>query len=118
MINRRRFLVSGFATALCAPAVVRVATLMPVRGIVIPSEVLHFGFVDRMYVHLHFTKIAQMQDGGLSIREIARELNRHGSAAMNGLPWDAQNIASVLMRNEQIRRADGFVRQAKATASS
>ena len=44
MITRRRFLVSGSATVLCAPAVVRVATLMPVRGIVIPTEELHFGF--------------------------------------------------------------------------
>lgn len=114
VISRRQFFLDASAAALCAPAVVRCASLMPVRGIAIPPGALHFGFVDRMYVHLHLPKITPMQNEGLSLHQIAGELNRRGPRPMIDRPWDAQFVISVLRRNEQIKRADAYLRATRA----
>lgn len=83
---------------------------MPVRGIAIPPGALHFGFVDRMYVHLHLPKITPLQNEGLSLHQIANELNGRGSKPMIDGPWTVQFVTSILNRNEQIQRADAYLR--------
>ena len=110
MINRRRFLVSGSATVLCAPAVVRVATLMPVRGIVIPTGELHFGFCDRLCVQVHLPRITQLQNEGLSLQQVAGELNERGPKPWINGPWDLQFVTAMLKRDEEIRRVDAYFR--------
>jgi hypothetical protein len=106
MLTRRNFLVTASATIVCTPAVVRAASLMPVRGIIFPTGRHYFGFVERLYIHCHLPKIAELQNAGLSAHEIAIELNKRKGAAMNGDPWDAQGVIFVVVRNEQIRRTD------------
>jgi len=49
-----------------------------------------------------------LQNVGLSLHQVADELNKYRSTAMNGVPWNAQNVISVLKRDEQIKRADAF----------
>src|SRR5208337_946495 len=83
MISRRKLLIGAAASLLCAPAIVRVGSLMPVRGIVLPTERCYFGFVDRLYVHIHLPPIMALQNAGLSAHGIAAEMNRRGGKAIN-----------------------------------
>jgi hypothetical protein len=50
MIPRRKFLIDIFAATVSAPAIVRVGSLMPVRGIVMPRQKNYYGFCDRLWV--------------------------------------------------------------------
>jgi hypothetical protein len=92
-----------------APPFVQAKNLMPLRGIDLPLEHSHFGFVDRLYVYLHVSKIRHLQNVGLSLHQVADELNKYRSTAMNAVPWNVQNVISVLKRDEQIKRADAFL---------
>ena len=110
MTTRRNFLF-GISTALiCAPAIVRAQSLMPLRGIVLPTERYHFGFVDRLYLHLHLPKIEALQNAGLSVDAIAADFNRRGMRAMNEIAWDAQGVNFVIKRDKIIRREDLLLR--------
>jgi hypothetical protein len=101
----RRHLLSGAAASLVvAPAVVRAANLMPVRGIIFPTERHYFGFVDRLYVHINLPTITELQKAGLSAYEIAAEMNILKRAAINGDAWNGQHVISILKRNELMRR--------------
>src|SRR5262245_9930631 len=86
---------------------------MPLRGILLPLEHSYFGFVDRLYVYLHVSKITHLQNVGLSLHQVADELNKYGSRAMNGVPWNVQNVISVLQRDEQIKRTDACLLKRK-----
>ena len=110
MVTRRNFLASASATIIYAPPVVRAANLMPLRGIVLSPEAFHFGYGERLSVHLHLPKITQLQDEGLSLHEIASKLNRRGPKPWVDGPWDLQFVISILKRDEQIKQADGYLR--------
>jgi hypothetical protein len=110
VITRRSFLGSASAAIVYAPPVVRAASLMSLRGIVLSPAALHFGFCDRLYVHLHLPKITQLQNEGLSLQEVASELNRRGPKPWIDGPWDLQFVTSILKRDEQIKRADAYLR--------
>ena len=109
MITRRSFLVITLEALIFAPPFVPAANLMPLRGIVLPPERNYFGFVDRLYVYTRVSKITRLQNNGLSLHQVANELNKHRSTAMNGVPWNVENVISVLKRDEQIKRADAFL---------
>lgn len=49
-LNRRTIIVGATASLIAAPAVVRAASLMPVRGIVLPSEPVQYNFAQRLYL--------------------------------------------------------------------
>jgi hypothetical protein len=56
VITRRNIMLGAGATLVCAPAVVRAAGLMKVRGIVMPVQGFvtqrnYYGFVDRLWRH-------------------------------------------------------------------
>lgn len=51
LITRRRIFVGAAASLLCAPAIVRVANLMPVRRLPFPYGPQYAGFVDRLFLH-------------------------------------------------------------------
>ena len=108
MITRRSFLVTTPAALIFAPPFVQATNLMPLRGIVLPLERSYFGFVDRLYVYSHVSKIRRLQNVGLSLHQVADGLNKYRSTAINGVPWNAQNVISVLKRDEQIKHADAF----------
>ena len=64
---------------------------MPVRGIIFPTERCHFGFVDRLYVHIHLPPISELQNAGLTSFGIAAEMNKRGGKATNRDAWDTQH---------------------------
>jgi len=107
LITRRNFLTAS-ATLIYAPAVVRAASLMQVRGVALLTDRPYFGFVERLYVNLHFPTIVKLQNVGLSAREIAEELNKRQVRAINGDAWDAHHVICVVRGEERIRRADFF----------
>src|SRR5271169_2448575 len=110
MTTRRKLLIGAAASLLCAPAIVRVGSLMPLRGIIIPTDRHYFGFLERLFVHIYMPPIAKLQNTGLSAHGIAAELNRRGSKTTDGDAWDAQRVMSVIRRDEMIRREDAFPR--------
>jgi hypothetical protein len=110
VVTRRNFLASASAAIVWAPPVVRVANLMPLRGIVLSPAAFHFGYCERLSVHLHLPKITQLQNEGLSLRQIASELNRRGPEPWVDGPWDLQFVISILKRDEQIKQADKYLR--------
>lgn len=109
MIIRRSFIAAASATLVCAPAVVRAASLMPVRGIVAPTDRCYF-VVDRLYIHTHLRMIIPLQQAGLSAHEVAAEMNRLKRTAINDDAWEARDVIGVLKCNEQIQRADAILR--------
>jgi hypothetical protein len=105
VINRRSFL-TGAATLVCAPAVVRISNLMPVRIPVPIIEARQFGFVERLWVHSALKKLVRLQASGLSQPEIVTSMNLVGPSGVGGDLWTAEAIRSVIKLDQQIRRAD------------
>ena len=93
---------------MCAPAIVRVGSLMPVRGIILPTERHWFGSVIRMYVFAKMPTITKLQNAGLTAYEIAAEFNRRQPSY--AAAWDAQRVMYVIERDEMIRREDAIRR--------
>ncbi len=50
MTPRREFLIGISAALVSAPAIVRVGSLMPVRGIVMPLQDNYYDFCDRLWI--------------------------------------------------------------------
>lgn len=116
--TRRSLLVGASATLLCAPCIVRAASLMPVQGIVFPTERNYYGFLERLYVHANLPTIVELQHGGLSAHGVAAVMNSRGRKSINGDAWDAQRVIGVLTRNEKIRREDAIRRAEKMLSPS
>jgi hypothetical protein len=106
MTTRRNFLLGISAALICAPAIVRAQSLMPLRGMVLPAERYCFGFVERLYIHLHLPKITALQTAGLSVHEIAADFNRRGSRTINGASWNSEGVNFVINRDKLIRHED------------
>src|SRR5580704_13997092 len=51
MLTRRRIFIGGVASVICAPAIVRAESLMPIRALIIPMQPVHAGFVERLRFH-------------------------------------------------------------------
>jgi hypothetical protein len=51
MLTRRRVFVGGVASVMCAPAIVRAESLMPIRTLMVPMQPVHAGFVERLRFH-------------------------------------------------------------------
>jgi hypothetical protein len=108
MLLRRQFLMGVTATALCAPAIVRAESLMPIKGAVLLPDIRYFGFVDRLYVHINLPPILTLQQQGRTAHEIAATMK---ASAMNGRPWDAHAVMAVIERDRIIRRDDARRRE-------
>jgi hypothetical protein len=50
-ITRRGIIIGAAASLICAPAIVRVTNLMPVRRLPFPFGPQYAGFVERLYLH-------------------------------------------------------------------
>ncbi len=83
---------------------------MVLRGIVQPTELFHFGFVERLYVHINLEHIRALQALGYSPNEIATNFNKRGRTAINNTPWDTQGIIGIIRRDARIRRQDAYFR--------
>jgi hypothetical protein len=51
LITRRSILIGATASLICAPAIVRVTNLMPVRRLPFPFGPQYAGFVERLFLH-------------------------------------------------------------------
>jgi hypothetical protein len=72
-----------------------------------------FGFVERLYVHLHLPEITRLQNVGLSAREIAADMNALNRTAFTfGGAWDADRVIGLLKRHHLIQRTDLIIRGA------
>jgi hypothetical protein len=106
-LTRRSIFIGAAASLICAPAIVRAASLMPIRGVVFSPEMYHFGFVERLYVHLHLPEITRLQNAELSAREIAADMNaRNRTGFKYAGSWDANQVIGLLKRHHFIRRTD------------
>jgi hypothetical protein len=47
----QRNFVGGVASVICAPAIVRAESLMPIRALIVPMQPIHAGFVERLRFH-------------------------------------------------------------------
>ena len=109
IVTRRSLFVGAAATLICAPAVVRFVSLMPVRG-VHEIERHHYGFVERFYVHANLPTIIKLEDVGLTAHGIAAAMTECGRTSMNGESWDADRVLGVLTRDRNIRQGDAIRR--------
>ena len=81
MLTRRRILIGGLASVICAPAIVRAESLMPLRALIVPMQPLHAGFVERLRFHWlelalkkEWTDKAALTFGGISENEARRQI--------------------------------------------
>ena len=86
-ITRRRFILAASASAICAPAIVRAASLMPVRAVG-PIGPQYYGWVERIFIHNLTPHLSELSRAGMSPYGIAAELNRRKVSAVNGVPWE------------------------------
>ena len=93
-ITRRRFILAASASVICAPAIVRAASLMPVRAVG-PIGPQYYGWVERVFIHNLTPHLSELSRAGMSPYGIAAELNRRQVTAMNGVPWEADSVTSA-----------------------
>ena len=81
MLTRRRIFVGGVASVICAPAIVRAESLMPIRALIVPMQPLHAGFVERLRFHWmelalkkEWTNKAALTFGGISENAARRQV--------------------------------------------
>ena len=67
LITRRNILIGAAASLLCAPAIVRVANLMPVRPLPFPYGPQYAGYVDRLFLHSIESSLQDALRRGLTI---------------------------------------------------
>jgi hypothetical protein len=94
IVTRRNFLVGASASLLSAPAVVRAASLMPVRNIIIDPP--YWGFVDRLFAFRAGSAATKLIYAGWSAEDAAREMNRRGVLDMNNTPWEADRVLPII----------------------
>jgi hypothetical protein len=89
MLTRRRIFVGGVASVICAPAIVRAESLMPIRALIVPMQPVHAGFVERLRFHCMeqllkngWTTERARTFGGISENEARRQVTY---ARMHGL---------------------------------
>jgi hypothetical protein len=89
ILTRRRIFVGGVASVICAPAIVRAESLMPIRALIVPMQPVHAGFIERLRFHWMeralkngWTNERAWTFGGISENEARRQVTY---ARMHGL---------------------------------
>ena len=73
-ITRRKFVLAASASEMCAPAIVRAASLMPVRAVG-PIGPQYHGWVERVFIHGLTPHLSELSRAGMSPYGIAAELS-------------------------------------------
>ena len=81
MLTRRRIFVGGVASVMCAPAIVRAESLMPIRALIVPMQRIHAGFVERLRFHC----MEQVLKNGWTT-ERARTFRKRGATSSHLCP--------------------------------
>ena len=97
LFTRRRIFVGGVASVICAPAIVRAESLMPIRALIVPMQRVHAGFVERLRFHCMeqllkngWTTERATTFGGISENEARRQVTY---ARMHGLLASGTELA-------------------------
>ena len=117
LITRRSIFIGAAASLLCMSAIVRATNLMPVRRIILKCDVNYYGWIDRLWASQHFATIIERQNAGLSVNEIAAEMNAkeyNYSSPRETTEWDARRVLGKIRHNEDIRRTDTIIRAIRA----
>ena len=85
-ITRRKFVLAASASVMCAPAIVRAASLMPVRAVG-PIGPQYYGWAIRTFIHALTPHLSELSRAEMSAYGIA--------AAVNGVPWEAASVISA-----------------------
>jgi hypothetical protein len=102
MVTRRNFLVRGSAAFVCGSAVVRAASLIPIRSVILPTGG-YYGFVERAFLSIVGPPATELISAGLSAEGAARELNRRRTANMNNAPWEARQVLGVIRAWREVK---------------
>jgi hypothetical protein len=70
LITRRSIFIGAAASLLCAPAIVRIANLMPVRRLPFPYGPQYAGYVDRLFLHSIESSLKACLRAGRTIVEV------------------------------------------------
>jgi hypothetical protein len=73
LLARRSILIGAAASLLCAPAIVRITNLMPVRRLPFPFGPQYAGFVDRLFLH----SLESSLQAGLRAGQTSIEVGSH-----------------------------------------
>ena len=85
LITRRSIFIGAAASLICAPAIVRAASLMPVRSLKGPIGPQYAGFCERLFYHsldcgLRAGRISTVLNGKIIIEEDARRMVAYARA--------------------------------------
>ena len=94
MISRRNWLIGASAVLVSAPSLVRAASLMPIRGIVMSIQPNYYGFCDRLGIDLRYKSgvlrgqsLLQLIDQGvlnhIPRAQLAYDVARWGTAELS-----------------------------------
>src|SRR5436190_11965315 len=72
----------------------------------VPEMHKEYGFPQRLYVWTKMRFIAGLQETGLSLHEIAAELNARGQHAIDRTPWNADAVNDLVSLAEKIHQHD------------
>jgi hypothetical protein len=92
-IFRRKLLIG--ASAICSPALVPFASLMPMSR-PMAARPQWFGFAEHLCYDSRFRQIRTYLDQGLSALETAEALNANGPSAMNGVVWTSGRVNNIV----------------------
>lgn len=70
LLARRSIIIGAAASLICAPAIVRVTNLMPVRRLPFPYGPQYAGFVDRLFLHSIESSLKACLRAGRTIVEV------------------------------------------------
>jgi hypothetical protein len=110
LISRRSIFIGAAASLLCAPAIVRAASLMPVRRLRGPIGPQYAGFCERLFYHsldgnLRADRMSTVLNGKIIIEEDARRMVAY-ARAQGWLPpevagGDATGFAPALVAHDE-----------------
>jgi hypothetical protein len=83
--TRRSFILAASASVICAPPIVRAASLMPVRAVG-PVGPQYYGLCERTFIHGLTPHLSELSRAGASAYGVAAELNGRKVSAVNGVP--------------------------------
>jgi hypothetical protein len=83
-LSRRRFILAASASVICASAIVRAVSLMPIRA-VRPVGPQYYSWCERTFIHCLTPHLSELSRAGMSAYGIAAELNRRKVSAINGV---------------------------------
>jgi hypothetical protein len=92
-ITRRSFILAASASVISGPAIVRAASLMPVRAVG-PIQPQYYGWCERTFIHGLTPHLGELSRAEMSAYGIAAAERRKVSA-INGVPWDAPSVISA-----------------------